>query len=54
MDNYVVGVKLTCNGITGIIVENYKFPGDICIDWENGIKSSYDRDWLDENATIID
>lgn len=38
--------------IRGIVVENSKLPGDICVEWENGQFSSYDEDWLDENAEI--
>lgn len=46
---YPVGKEVVCN--KGIVVENYKLAGDICIGWENGMQSSYDEDWLDENLS---
>ena len=39
--------------IKGTIVENYKMPGDICIDWDNGTQSSYDEEFLDEKVEIV-
>lgn len=55
MNKYSVGTKLlhTETGITGIVVENFKLPGDICVEWETGFKTSYDEDNLDENCLII-
>ena len=39
-------------GVRGTVVENYKLPGDICIDWETGQKFSYDEEWLQNNTKI--
>lgn len=36
--------------IEGTVVENYKFPNDICVNWDNGLQSSYDLDFLQEIA----
>ena len=58
-EKYKVGAKLYfCdpqNGesLEGKVVENYKFPGDICVTWDTGLKSSYDEDWLDQFTTIL-
>jgi hypothetical protein len=54
-DKYIVGTKLKYNenGDIGVIVENVKFAGDICVEWSMGEFSSYDEWWLDENTTII-
>jgi len=49
---YPINTKLRCNGVDGIVVENTKFPNDVCIQWESGMFSSYDIEWLDENTTI--
>lgn len=56
MNKYSVGTKLlhTETGITGIVVENFKLPGDICVEWETGFKTSYDEDNLDENCLVIE
>lgn len=51
-EKYQPGVKLICDGIVGVVVPNYKLPGGVCIDWENGMKCSYDLDWLEENVEI--
>lgn len=50
---YKVGTKLECEGIIGTVVDPYKFIGDVCVEWENGLKCSYDVDWLDKHAHII-
>jgi hypothetical protein len=52
---YEVGTKLVCNEVNGTVVENVKLPGDICVMWE-GYTSivSYDIDWLDENAKVVE
>ena len=47
---YKVGTKVICNGYKGVVVENYKIPGDICIDWENGEKYSYDKEAFEEDC----
>lgn len=52
--NYTEGTKLMCDGYKGVVVKNYKLPGDICVEWETGVKSSYDKYWLNENTIIID
>ena len=49
---YEVGTKLVCNEVKGTVIPNFKLPGDICVEWETGEKSSYDEDWLDENSKI--
>lgn len=52
---YNIGTKLICNGVNGTIVENVKFLGDICVLWEGyGAVISYDADWLDENAKVVE
>jgi hypothetical protein len=37
----------------GVVVENYKFGGDICVNWDTGLSSSYDKDWLDKFTSIV-
>jgi len=46
---YSVGTKLlhTESGIKGVVVTNFKLPGDVCVEWENGLVTSYDADFLD-------
>lgn len=51
---YTNGTKIQCNGFVGIIIPNFKLPSDICVEWETGLKASYDEEWLDENAIIMD
>ena len=50
---YPVVTKVECNDCIGTVIENFKLPGDICIEWDVGLKSSYDEEWLDENVSII-
>lgn len=51
---YRVGIKLECNGVTGVVVENTKLPGDICVKWETmDFVVSYDKEWLDENVRAL-
>lgn len=52
---YQTGVRVTHipTGINGIIVRNYKLPGDICIVWGNGQASSYDEEFLDKYVRIV-
>lgn len=38
--------------IRGVVVENVKLPGDICVKWESGEIYSYDEQWLDEFTEI--
>lgn len=54
-EKYSVGTKLVHieTGIQGEVVENFKLPGDICVEWETGFKTSYDAESLDENCQII-
>jgi hypothetical protein len=49
-EKYPVGTRVTCCDIDGYVVTNVKLPGDICIEWETGMFSSYDEEWLDENV----
>lgn len=55
MEKYKVGTKLIHNesGIIGVVVENFKLSGDICIAWNTGFIISYDSDNLDENCSVI-
>ncbi len=51
---YSVGTILDCEGIRGVVVENTKLPGDICVLWEHMPDVvSYDEDFLDEICTVI-
>lgn len=50
---YPTGTELICGSICGVVVDNYKLPMDVCVDWETGEKSSYDVEWLDEFTKII-
>ena len=50
---YATGTKLICNDCYGFVIENFKLAGDICVEWENGMKASYDSEWLDENAQVV-
>jgi|GEM_PF-5836388 len=52
-NKYSIGTKVTFDDIIGEIIDNFKFPGDICIEWETGLISSYDEDWLNNNVTIL-
>ena len=38
--------------IHGVVVDNFKFLDDICVQWETGLCASYDEEWLDENTKI--
>lgn len=52
---YNIGTKLMCNEVNGTVVENVKLPGDICVLWEGyDAVISYDTDWLDENAKVVE
>ena len=46
---FEAGTKLihTESGIAGVVVPNFKLPGDICVKWENGLEASYDADFLE-------
>jgi len=51
---YTVGTKLDCDGVQGIVVENTKLPGDICVLWEHMTQIvSYDQEFLDENCKVV-
>ena len=51
---YEVGTKLDCDGVKGVIVENTKLPGDICVLWEHMTQVvSYDAEFLDEFCKVI-
>lgn len=49
---YKEDTKLICGDIKGVVVKNYKLPGDIGVKWETGFESPYDAEWLDENCAI--
>ena len=38
--------------IRGVVVPNFKLPGDICVTWETTQTVSYEEDWLDLNTEI--
>ena len=51
---YPVGTQLDCDGVKGVVVENTKLPGDICVMWEHMTQVvSYDEEFLDENVKVI-
>lgn len=50
MSRYKVGQKLICNEVVGEVIPSYKLPGDVCVLWESGQRSSHDPEWLDEYA----
>ena len=63
-DKYPEGTKLIWRSDTmllsyegqslcGLVVENRKLPGDICVQWDTGQFSSYDEEYLDENTIKI-
>ncbi|HEY5267773.1 MAG TPA: hypothetical protein VII94_01410 [Candidatus Saccharimonadales bacterium] len=56
MCKYIVGTNLIHNesGIIGIVIENFKLPGDICVEWKTGFKTSYDEESLNENCSILE
>lgn len=53
-DKYNVGTLLLCNNFVGKVIDNFKLPSDVCVEWETGQKASYDESWLDENADIVE
>lgn len=56
MNKYIVGTKLLHkeSEIIGVVIENFKLPGDICVEWETGFISSYDYENLDKNCSVIE
>lgn len=52
MDKYKVGTRVRYNDFYGIVINNVKLAGDICVDWGKGQIISYDAEWLDENVEI--
>jgi len=58
-EKYAVGVRLcfldpqSGESFEGKVIENYKFGGDICVKWDTGLSSSYDKDWLDKFTTVV-
>jgi len=55
MSEYKVGTIIICCGVEGKVVENIKLHRDICVLWEEYDHiSSYDKEWLDENAEIYE
>ena len=54
MSKYSVGQRVKhSNGCLGVVVTSFKFPNDICIEWDNGQNSSYDEDWLGKEVTKL-
>lgn len=53
-NKYQVGTKLVCNEVNGVVVPSFKLHGDICVEWETGQESSYDKEWLDEFAVVLE
>jgi hypothetical protein len=55
---YTIGTKLIfCDpqsgeSFSGHVVENVKFTGDICVNWDIGLFSSYDESWLNQFTVI--
>ena len=50
---FEVGTVILCNDVKGVVVENVKLPGDICVKWETMDEIvSYDEDWLNDNVKI--
>lgn len=50
---YQVGTRVDSSGVLGTVIPNFKFPGDICIEWDNGVKCSYDEWWLDQYVEVV-
>jgi len=55
-DKYPLGTRLIfiTAQIQGVVVPNYKLPGDVCVAWENGQTSSYDPEFLDQYCSIVE
>ena len=61
MEKYTAGTKIVYSHesygqkeiIRGVVIENCKLPGDICVQWETGQFSSYDLEWLNQNVEIL-
>lgn len=57
---YGVGTKLifmdpqSGESFKGEVVPNEKLPEDICVTWETGLFSSYDKIWLDKFTQVLD
>lgn len=53
---YSVGTRIRDRRtqIMGIVVEPYKFVGDICVLWDDGQESSYDEWFLDDTVDVVD
>lgn len=43
---YQEGFKVRWGDHVGVVIKNFKLPDDICIQWENGLKASYDEEFL--------
>ena len=56
---YSVGTRLVFldpqsgESFKGEVVPNQKLPGDICVNWETGLFSSYDENWLDKFTMVL-
>jgi hypothetical protein len=55
-EKYPVGQKLIWPGESeGVVVENFKMPGDICVKWDVMDEAcSYDEWFLDEHVKKIE
>lgn len=56
-ERYPAGTRLIWTAdpsIVGTVVTNYKLPGDICVDWNNGLRSSYDEQFLADNTKKVE
>lgn len=54
-EKYPVGQILVWPGESeGVVVENFKMPGDICVKWNVlTFATSYDEDFLDEHCQKV-
>lgn len=52
---YPIGTKLlhTESGIQGVVISGGIFLSDIFVCWENGLKTTYDVEVLEETTKII-
>ena len=56
MSKYPVGtvVEHIHTGVRGVVIENFKMPGDICVEFDTSQSTSYDEDVLDESFVIVE
>ena len=60
-EKYKVGTRLyfsdpqTGEGFEGkVAMPNKKMPRDIFVQWDTGLASSYDENWLDQFTIVLD